>query len=333
MPFLLRTLTALALLAAGCLPAPLFPTPADAPPAVPVVAPDAAGAIGSNVRVVADAGGFYEASIALSRTDPRRMVIGVIGPLASSLRTNYVFTSTDGAQTWTPGAQMRLDATNEKIYSRYGDPVIAADRHGRFYHAGLILQGEPGKYKLSGIGVSHSDDGIAWSQPVIVTEIDKADSAAFDDKEWLAVDDTDGPFGGSVYLLWQKMERLPSAPGVVYFARSRDRGLTWETPVALTSLAMSGTCLIDVGPQGEIHIAYYRDPEGMVSRVSWDGGDTFGAPVKMLPEGLFGGAVEGTGIQFPGFPHLIVDRSRSAHRGNAYFVHVARGRRADGTVG
>ncbi|HSN69007.1 MAG TPA: sialidase family protein, partial [Thermoanaerobaculia bacterium] len=149
---------------------------------------------------------------------------------------------------------------------------------------------------------------------------------------WLAVDDTGGPFDGSVYLLWQKMERLPSAPGVIYFARSRDRGLTWEMPVALTSLAMSGTCLIDVGPQGEIYAAYYRDPEGMISRVSWDGGDTFGPPAKMLPEGLFSGPIEGTGIQFPGFPHLIVDRSRSAHRGNAYFVHIARGRRADGTV-
>lgn len=318
---------AAAIAAAACSTSLPLPPVADAPPPAARVAVANADPLGENVVPVSTAGGFYEASVAVSRVDPRKMVIGVVGTVSSNTRTNFVFRSEDAGLTWSEGSKMRVDGANGRIYARSGDPVVAADRHGRFYSASLVTQ-----TGFTAIGVSYSDDGVTWSQPTIVTEVDKSISTAFDDKEWLAVDDTGGPFDGNVYVFWQKMEKLPSAPSIIYFARSRDRGLTWDEPMPLTAPAYSGTSLIDVGPDGEIYVIYMRAGEGYLSRVSWDGGASFSEPLQLIPPtALAGGPVDGTAIRFPGFPHLVVDRSDGPHRGNAYFVHLMNSRRPDGT--
>jgi hypothetical protein len=311
--------TALVLFLAACSSAPSHDADATAPAYVAL--PDSSHvaepfAASGDVRVLAQNGGSFETTVAVS---PQNASNAVVAVMHRARRATDVYVTHDGGLTWTDGARLPTQATNGRSYgSGQGDPVVVADRLGIFHFASLMSNAT----NTTVTALRSLDGGATWSAPIVVAELPLTTSnRLFDDKEWIAVDDTGGAFDGHVYLLWQRIQ-LGTTPlqSRMMFARSIDRGLTWSEPVELTAPAPSGQSMITVGPEGEVYIGYHRNG-GHQLRVSRDGGATFGEPTRVPTLPWIGGPIPNTRqADFKAFPTLLCDRSSGPHRGNLYVV-------------
>ncbi|HEX8409001.1 MAG TPA: sialidase family protein [Thermoanaerobaculia bacterium] len=288
------------------------------PPEGPVVLRGESFVAEGDVRVLAEKGLSWETTAAVSPHNPRNAVVGVIERSTHHVDT---YVTHDAGHSWIAGS-LPVRATNGRDYPSQGDPVVVADRTGVFHYGVLVSNA-----RNTAVAATRSlDGGLTWSAPVIIAEltIGAAGDRQFDDKEWMAVDDTGGAYDGHVYLLWQRIT-FGATPlqSRMMFARSTDRGATWSEPVFLTDPATGGQSMVDVGPDGEVYLAYFRS-SGLWLRKSTDGGATFGAPAAIPSLPWIGGAIPNTRTaQFRAFPQLLCDRSNGPHRGTLYLVHAS----------
>ena len=137
------------------------------------------------------------------------------------------FSSFDGGCTWTdggllPGVQQRFTLTS--------DISFAFGTHNDVY-AAVLYEARPG---MSGVAVSASTDGgRTFGDPVSVFE--SKESQIFNDKPWIAVDQTNGPRKGNIYLVWSYDYGNDCGQGnpcveEVAFSRSSDGGKTFTAP-------------------------------------------------------------------------------------------------------
>jgi hypothetical protein len=137
------------------------------------------------------------------------------------------FASFDGGCTWTdggvfPGFQQRFTLTS--------DITFAFGLHNTVY-ASVLYQTQQG---MSGIAVSTSNDGgKSFGQPVTVFE--SQGDRVFNDKPWIAVDTTNGPSKGHIYVTWSYdygNDCGANNPCVneVAFSRSTDGGKSFSAP-------------------------------------------------------------------------------------------------------
>ena len=171
-----------------------------------------------------------EPSIAISPLDPNKIVIGwrQFDTITSDFRQAGNAYSHDGGVTWTfPGV---LDPGQFR-----SDPVLAADADGRFYYYSLST--------ITSVELFKSlDGGVTWLPPV---------NGFGGDKEWMAIDRTDGPGRGNIYTIWN-VQFSCCAPAD--FTRSTNGGTSFETPIAVPQPSMKwGT--LDVGPDGTLYLA------------------------------------------------------------------------------
>ncbi len=123
-------------------------------------------------------------------------------------------TSTDGGQTWNSGF---LPPVAGSIFT-FGDPVVAVDRLGNFYFAGLGANA----LGRATIQVNKSTDGgLTWGDAVVVQQDNGGD------KEWLAVGpDPTRRNRDNVYVTWTSF----TATGAqLRLGKSIDGGATWAT--------------------------------------------------------------------------------------------------------
>jgi hypothetical protein len=178
-------------------------------------------------NIVGDAAN--EPSIAVDPLDPNRMAIGwrQFDTVSSNFRQAGWGWSDDRGRSWnfpgvfTPG-----------IFR--SDPVLAADGDGRFYYYSLTND------LLCDFFFS-SDGGRNWTGPL----------AAFGgDKQWFAIDTTDGAGRGNIYASWS----LASNPwGERVFIRSTDGGSSFSSPIVLDPAPIWGTVTVD--PDGILYLA------------------------------------------------------------------------------
>lgn len=170
--------------------------------------------------------------------------------------------STDGGASWADRGHMP-GLTGS-------DPALASDASCRFYFAAITFMDG-----CSRIGVIRSDDGgQSWSAPANASP--GTDCANFQDKEWIEADRTGGPHSGNLYACWD--DRGASAIRVL-FSRSRDGGQTFSQPQVIDSFGGGSAtgCQVAVGPSGEVALVWTEGQTlGLRSRVSTDGGATFG---------------------------------------------------------
>jgi hypothetical protein len=115
--------------------------------------------------------------------------------------------------------------------SMAGDPVVAYDSLGNLFYENMYGN-------ISGCKVMVStNNGVSWGPSVT--------AIAGNDKNWIACDQTSGPYANYAYTTMTN----GGPPG--NFARSMDHGLTWTPTFAPTTQQLPGM-MVCVGPQGNI---------------------------------------------------------------------------------
>ena len=232
-----------------------------------------------------------EPSIAVDPTNPARIAIGwrQFNSVQSNFRQSGWAYTTDGGQTWTfPGS-----LTPGTFGS---DPVLVCDADGAFYYASI---------NDAEMRVARSFDGGAhWGTPIRAL-------AGFHDKEWMAVDTTDGIGRGNIYLAWTDQ---------LNFTRSTDGGLTYMEPVALPLFnTLWGT--MSVGPDGELYIVDVG--HGVAKSTNAQDPNATPSFVVTAYVGLGGQIVSSAGPNPGGLlgqTSIATDRSDGPSRGNVYML-------------
>jgi hypothetical protein len=182
-------------------------------------------------------------------------------------------TSSDGGNTWVQGMLPNLTKSNGGTFDRVTDPVVAYDAA----HQTWLISASAVTFEASSVRtfvtVSRSQDGVQWSSPIVVAELDN-------DKEWIVCDNgLASPFRGNCYLEWTTF-----SPNKIQLSLSRDGGATWS-PVQVTGK-----------PRAEIAGQTLVQPNGTVIMplVDWSGDNSVqvirstdgGATWKGLATGL-----------------------------------------------
>jgi len=245
---------------------------------------------------VSSTNGFAETDIAVNPRDPLNFV-ATDNRVTGFAGTPLIYYTTDGGVSW----------LSTSIASNQGDPVFCADSLGNFYCAVLS----------SGIRLLKSTNkGVSW------TSLGNIVNNANADKEWIAADQTGGPFQNHVYMAYVNF----STSGSVDFHRSTNNGVTWSFVGNMGTGNPNPGPNIAVGPGGRVYLAWYNG--GTVVKVSTDGGATFGANVQASTHstpgtvGAGGRYVLKTNIRVNGMPQIAVDMSSTSRRGYVYNVYA-----------
>ncbi|MBL8007275.1 MAG: T9SS type A sorting domain-containing protein [Ignavibacteria bacterium] len=200
-------------------------------------------------------------------------------------------------------------------FSVLGDPVLTFDSTGNAYYTQLYQNG--GTY---GIAVAKSTNkGVSWNSVYNVAST----TVGLSDKEWIAADQTAGPYSNNLYIGWRQF----GSTGM-RVVRSTDGAATWSTPQIFTG---SQGAYVAVGPNGSIQggSSYFACINGssiLVNR-STDGGVTYSAQnvaVTFVTGGVIcaGRNTVKSCIRMNGFPRMSADNSYTSSRGNVYIVYA-----------
>ncbi len=232
--------------------------------------------------------------------------------------------SVDGGLTWTDGGDLPRNGlgAGEQIY---GDPGLAADRHGNFYFCSLYFM--PGG--VSAIGVNRGTflgGSPVWQPPVAIAPT----LPDFQDKCAIGCD-PDSPY---VYVVWTRFFG-GAGEGQMEFARSRDGGVTFDPEMVLKPVAPginveSGYVVVD--EVGGVNI-FWEDglaaPIGtgqhsyILHRRSIDRGASFGAidtAATIAQNWLAAPPGFNRRDGFFEFPSAAVDKSNGPNRGTIYLT-------------
>ena len=197
-----------------------------------------------------------------------------------------------------------------------GDPSVAWDTRGNAYFDCQVFQRGPGTTnnpdQSSAVYVFRStgDGGASWNfpgRPAVETNVTGSSSGLpLNDKPYMTVDNHLGsPFRDRIYVTWTLF--APDGTAYLYEVHSSDYGQTFSSPVVVSTTSAlcsntfglptpQGTCNENqfsdpfTGPDGALYVAFNNfnnsvtgsDNRNQVLLVrSTDGGQTFGAPVKV----------------------------------------------------
>ncbi|MDP1994647.1 MAG: sialidase family protein, partial [Ignavibacteria bacterium] len=198
--------------------------------------------------------------------------------------------------------------------SMRGDPVTAYDSLGNLFYENMY-----GSDILGCKVVRSSDNGQTWSPAV--------NAISGNDKNWIACDQTSGPYGNYVYTTMTNN-------GTGNFVRSTDHGETWESIFHPTAQSLPGM-MVCVGA--------YESTQGGAVYVVTNGGNSFastytfyrsldgGTTFSMMSSQHFAGYV-GTNINGRNsvenmrtrpYPLITADNSFGLYRGRLHLVYAS----------
>lgn len=204
-------------------------------------------------------------------------------------------------------------------FAMRGDPVTAYDSLGNLYYESMY-----GSPNILGCKLMVStDNGATWSPSVT--------SVAGVDKNWLAADQTRGPYANYVYTT------MTAGGGTGNFARSTDYGATWTTTATFTQQNLPGM-MVAVGPNilggnnisgGCVYVVTHggTNSAGIYRfHVSTDGGQTFTFRSQQAFTGYIGTEIGGrstvNGMRTRPYPMIAADNSFGPYRGRLYLVYA-----------
>lgn len=241
--------------------------------------------------------------------------------LAAGSNIYNFYRSTSSGLTWTESELV------SNTLGVWGDPVVLFDSLGNLYYA--HLSNPISGWWIDRIVVQKStDNGLTWNDGV---GIGQGMQPQAQDKEWLAVDHTQSPYRGNIYVTWTEFDNYgstnPADSSRIRFSKSTDEGETWSTAITISDV--SGNCIDSdnttegavpcVGPNGEVYVAW-AGPVGLVFDKSTDGGQTWGTDVfvSSIPGGW---DFDVSGInRCNGLPITMCDIGNSPYNGHIYVV-------------
>ncbi len=222
----------------------------------------------------------------------------------------------DGGQTWHDTLLVVMP------YPWQSDPVLWVDRNGVFY-AGTLSLYTGGTSQPSAIGFQRSTDGgVSWSAPVYAV----ADQPnVFEDKEWLAMDQTGGVGDGNIYIVWSRFfDNLTRTQ--IMAVRTTDGGQTFSAPLGVSN---NGNDYVQwpvaaVGAGGVVYIAWYQQSASprIAFGYSSDYGQTYVPQTTAFNLNSTLRELNGGILSFP-YPAMVCDTdSTSPYYGNIYIIYA-----------
>lgn len=201
-----------------------------------------------------------------------------------------IYRSTDGGSTWaaslvpgylgdtSPAAATAIGSFCKSAQHGESDSTVAFDADGTAY---LGFQCGNGTGPLDELVATYADDGSRYVRTVHVAP---GPPGTADDKPNLAVDRSDTPSRGNIYVAWSRYSAPLGTNAIpqVTVATSTDHGKSFVLSAPLTG-ALGNFANLAVGPDGVVYLAYSANGGGaealqiMVSK-STDHGRTFRPP-------------------------------------------------------
>lgn len=286
---------------------PMLDTP------VPLSGPQAGPSVGTaSINIITTPDGFDNFDLGTTNAEPH-MSSNPLNPL-------WFFTAfnpTGSFQSWHSENGITWTTNNPAWPTNAGDPVTAYDSLGNLYY-------EVMKSPITGCWVAKStNNGTTWSTAVT--------SIAGNDKNWIAADQTMGPFANYVYTTM-------TSSGSGNFARSTDLGATFTTTRNFTPHTLPGM-MVAVGPNvlspidtsgGCVYVVTHSgtNAAGIYTFfLSRDGGLTFVQKSQHQFSNLIGTEIGGRstvqGMRCRPYPMIAADNSFGPHRGRLYLVYAS----------
>lgn len=191
-----------------------------------------------------------------------------------------------------------------------GDPVTAYDGAGNLFYE--TMYGGIVGCKV----IRSTNNGTSWGT--------SATSVAGNDKNWMAADQTSGPYANNLYTTM--------TPG--NFARSTDNGATWTTTTTFGTQSLPGM-MVCVGPNGSTDggAVYVVTNSGSAFAstytfyVSTNGGVSFSQSSAQNFANYVGTNVNGRNsvqnMRTRPYPFIAADNSNGTYRGRLYIVYAS----------
>jgi hypothetical protein len=233
---------------------------------------------------------FAEPHMSMNPNDPRQIF--------AAYNTNVTYRTLDG---------INWESVNPNIPSAAGDPVTAFDSLGRLYYDNMFSPGGD----IIGTKLAYSDNvGTAWLNIV--------DANVGNDKNWIAADQSAGPYSNYVYGVM--------TPGNI--TRSTNRGQSFGITASFTN-TLPGM-MVAVGPNGNVHVVtgtgnsvtptwqFHKSTNGGASY------STVGTHVFANGVGDFiGGRNSVHNMRTRPYPFIAADNSYGPNRGRLYMIYAS----------
>lgn len=237
---------------------------------------------------------FAEPHMSMNPNDPRQIF--------AAYNTNTTYRTLDG---------INWESVNPSIPSAAGDPVTAFDSLGRLYYDNMFQPGTD----IVGTKLAYSDNvGTNWLGIV--------DANVGYDKNWIAADQSAGPYTNYVY-------GVMSGGNIV---RSTNRGQSFSV-TAFFSNTLPGM-MVAVGPNGATQggNVYVVTGTNTTFNPNWtfyksqNGGASYSVVSAVQYGGVVGDAVNGRSsvhnMRTRPYPFIAADNSYGPNRGRLYLVYA-----------
>ncbi len=241
---------------------------------------------------------FAEGHISVNPQDPTQFFTAY--NIDDSHYTNDGHNWVESNPTW--GANMR------------GDPITAYDSLGNLYYENMY-----GSSILGCKVVKSTDNGQTWGPAI--------NAISGNDKNWMAADQTSGPYANYVYTVMTNS-------GSGNFARTIDQGASWQTTFTPSTQSLPGM-MVAVGAyqnvQGGAVYVVTNSGSSFSSTYTFyrslDGGATFSLMSAQGFSGYVGRDVSGRNsvenMRTRPYPFIAADNSYGPNRGRLHLVYAS----------
>src|SRR2546425_5957312 len=237
-------------------------------------------ASGDDVQVSTSTVPQNEPSVAVNPSNPQHLVAGANDQL---LTRNWlaVYTSSDSGLTWTNGLIPMTGTLGS--FQDASDPAVSFSENGTLYYSGVAfnvaVRSNTAVAVDGTIFVSKStDDGSSFPTTTIVASGSNRIGGIFNDKPYLGVDETTGPFAGTVYVSWTRF--TSSFTSDIIVAHSSDGGRSFSSPLSVSNSLLNQGSVPVVGPDGTLYVVWNDLSNSQIMAAkSVDGGASFSSAV------------------------------------------------------
>lgn len=212
---------------------------------------------------------------------------------------------TNDGYTWT--------AKNPSWTNMMGDVVVTYDGQGRLYYQNMYGSIDGSKVAIS------DDNGSTWTS--------FTNAIVGVDKNWIAADQTDGPFANYVF-------NTMTANSGGNFSRTTDRGSSYQNTKNFSTQSLPGM-MVAVGPDGSTNggsvFVVTNNGSSFAANYTFyqstDGGTTFEMKSQQQFANYVGTNVNGRNsvqnMRTRPYPFIACDNSDGPHRGRLYLVYAS----------